>query len=66
MKKKKLLIGQERSVVSTKKIKPGEIITKKNISTKRPSPKKGQIAANRYFMGKVAKKQSLRIKYSII
>ena len=45
-------------MVSTKRIKPGEIITKKNISTKRPSPKKGQIAANRYFriLGKVAKK----------
>jgi len=55
--KKKLIHSQEKeivnwareSVVSIKEIKKNEKLTIKNIATKRPTPKKKQIPANKFF-----------------
>ena len=55
---KEIINWARESVVSIRKIFAGEKLTSKNISTKRPSPKKGQIPANNFFrvIGKKAKK----------
>ena len=55
---KQIVAWARESVVTIKNIKKNEILTKNNIATKRPSPKKNQIPANKYFniLGKRAKK----------
>ena len=58
MEEKEILNWARESVVTTKKILKGDKLTKNNIATKRPTPKKGQIPANKFFivLGKKAKK----------
>ena len=76
---KKIIFPQEKeiinwareSVVAIKNIKKGEIFSKINISTKRPSPKKNDIPAKEYFkiLNKKAKKnikKDTKIKISDI
>ncbi len=63
---KKIIFKQEKeiinwareSVVSIKQIPKNHILSRENISTKRPSPKKGQIPANKFYkiLGKKTKK----------
>ena len=57
---KQIIAWARESVVSIKDIKKDEILTKENISTKRPSPKNGDIPASDFF--KILKKKS---KYEI-
>ena len=55
---KQIVAWARESVVTIKNIKKDENFSLKNISTKRPSPKKNQVPANKYFniIGKKAKK----------
>ena len=55
---KEIISWARESVVSTDFIRKGEKLSKKNTSTKRPSPKKGEIPAKSYqnVIGKKAKK----------
>ena len=55
---KEIINWARESVVSIKDISKNEKLSKKNISTKRPTPKKNQIPANKFFivLGKKAKK----------
>ena len=55
---KEIVSWARESVVSIKNIDRGEKLSIKNISTKRPTPKKNQISANKYFklLGKRVKK----------
>lgn len=55
---KQIVAWARESVVTTKHIKKNEKLTKKNITTKRPSPKRHQIPANKFYivLGKKAKK----------
>ena len=55
---KEIINWARESVVTTKKILKGERLTRNNIATKRPTPRKSQIPANKYFivLGKKAKK----------
>jgi N-acetylneuraminate synthase len=61
---KEIINWARESVASIKKIFPGEKLSQKNITTKRPSPQKGQIPANHFFrmIGKKAKKVILKDK----
>ena len=55
---KEIISWARESVVSTSFIKKGEKLTVKNTSTKRPSPKKGELPAKNYqnIIGKIASK----------
>ncbi len=55
---KEIINWARESVVSIKKIFKGERLSRNNISTKRPTPKKNQIPANKFFviLGKKTKK----------
>ena len=55
---KEIISWARESVVTTKNIFKGEILDKFNISTKRPTPKKNQIPASKYFniLGKKSNK----------
>ena len=55
---KEIISWARESVVSTNFIRKGEKLSSKNTSTKRPSPKKGEIPAKNYqsIIGKKAKK----------
>ena len=55
---KEIINWARESVVSTSFIKKGEKLTVKNTSTKRPSPKKGELPAKNYqnIIGKIASK----------
>ena len=55
---KEIINWARESVVSIKKIPKNYLLSIENISTKRPSPKKGQIAANKFF--KVLGKRTIR------
>ena len=61
---KEIVSWARESVVTIKNISPNEKLNYSNISTKRPSPKKGQIPANRFFkiIGKRVKKTILKDK----
>ena len=60
---KEIISWARESVVSTDFIRKGEKLSKKNTSTKRPSPKKGEIPAKSYqnVIGKKAKISSNEI-----
>ena len=68
---KQIVNWARESVVSTRKIKKGEILTLKNISVKRPSPKKGEIPAKLYknvinLKSKIDIQNNRKIKWSQI
>ena len=68
---KEIVSWARESVVTIKDIMPGEIFSYDNISTKRPSPKKTAVPANKFFkiIGTKAKKKILKenlIKYTNI
>tara|TARA_B100001057_G_scaffold167422_1_gene168140 strand:- start:3472 stop:4509 length:1038 start_codon:yes stop_codon:yes gene_type:complete len=62
---KEIVKWARESVVTIRNIKKGEKLDLNNISTKRPSPKKGQIPANR-FKYQLGKKLKRDIKKDII